>query len=258
MTATLAGSAPRAAALDRPTARRLAETEFDRYLDVLRGLTPEQWAAPTECPGWDVRAVVGHSLGEAEMSASVRENVRQLKLIKKRGGPFIDAMTSLQVEEHAQLSTSELVARFEKIAPKAVRSRARTPGFVRRLSPRDLSFPLNGRTERWRLGFLIDVIMTRDPWMHRVDICRATGAPLELTADHDGVLVDDVVREWAGRHGQPCRLHLTGPAGNEWAFGSNGPLLELDAVEFCRVVSGRAADKPIDDPSDMLATEVPF
>lgn len=40
--------------------------------------------------------------------------------------------------------------------------------------------------------------------MHRIDISRATGRPLTLTADHDGVLVADVVHEWAGRHGTPC------------------------------------------------------
>jgi hypothetical protein len=75
---------------------------------------------------------------------------------------------------------------------------------------------MNGVEEAWTLGFLIDVIMTRDPWMHRVDIARAVGAPMVLTADHDGVLVDDVVREWAARHGRPFTLRLTGPAGGRW------------------------------------------
>jgi hypothetical protein len=92
------------------------------------------------------------------------------------------------------------------------------------------------------------VIMTRDPWMHRVDISHATGAPLVLTADHDGVLVDDVVQEWAARHGRPFTLRLTGPAGGTW--GEGGPELEFDAVEFCRALSGRGT-APLD-------TEVPF
>lgn len=107
---------------------------------------------------------------------------------------------------------------------------------------------INGRDETWTLGFLGDVIMTRDPWMHRIDISRAVGAPLVLTADHDGVLVDDVVREWAQRHGRPFTLHLTGPAGGTW--GEGGPVLEFDAVEFCRALSVRGT-APLD-------TEVPF
>ena len=60
----------------------------------------------------------------------------------------------------------------------------------------------------------------------RLDIARAVGREAELTADHDGVLVADVVAEWAQRHGSPYRLHLTGPAGGSWAAGDDGPELE--------------------------------
>ena len=31
--------------------------------------------------------------------------------------------------------------------------------------------------ERWTFGFLFDIILTRDPFMHRLDISRATGVP---------------------------------------------------------------------------------
>jgi hypothetical protein len=105
------------------------------------------------------------------------------------------------------------------------------------------------------LGYLVDVILTRDPWMHRMDLAAVTGRDPELTADHDGVLVDDVVREWASRHGQPCTLTLTGPAGGSWTFGtspSEGPELEYDAVEFCRLIGGRG------EPDGLLKTIVPF
>jgi hypothetical protein len=81
---------------------------------------------------------------------------------------------------------------------------------------------------------------------------RATGAQHVLTADHDGVIVDDIVSEWAARHGQPYRLRLAGPAGGEWSRGSGGPQIEMDAADFCRALSGRA-------PADgLLATQVPF
>ena len=43
-----------------------------------------------------------------------------------------------------------------------------------------------------------------------------------LTADHDGVIVADVVAEWARRHGQPYQLKLTGPAGGSWTSGTGG------------------------------------
>lgn len=102
------------------------------------------------------------------------------------------------------------------------------------------------------LGYLMDRIFTRDAWLHRLDICRATGRSPELTTDHDGRLVADIVQEWAKTHGQPYRLTLSGPAGGSWSSGSGGKQIELDAVEFARVLSGRAAG------SGLLATQVPF
>jgi hypothetical protein len=106
--------------------------------------------------------------------------------------------------------------------------------------------------EVWTLGYLIDIILTRDPWMHRIDIARATGAAHVHTPDHDGRIVADVVTEWAARHGQPFELHLSGPAGGHRTVGRGGPHVEMDAVEFCRAVSGRG-------PAEgLLRTRVPF
>src|SRR4029079_19508281 len=83
------------------------------------------------------------------------------------------------------------------------------------------------------------VIYTRVAWMHRVDLARATEHQLELTSDHDGRLVADVVRDWADRHGRPFRLELEGPAGGNYERGVGGQEHSLDAIEFCRILSGR-------------------
>jgi uncharacterized protein (TIGR03083 family) len=245
-----APSRPRAAALPRDVTMRLAATEYRRFGEMLRGLRPADWAKPTECPGWDVRAMAAHALGMVEMAASIRENNRQNKLARRRGGVFIDELTALQVEERAGMTPAQITARFAARAPKAARGRRRAPAFIRRRVMPDV--PFDGHEEAWRIGFLVDIILTRDPWMHRADISRATGADLVLTAGHDGVIVADVVAEWAARHGQPYTLHLTGPAGGSWTSGDGGPLLEADAIEFCRVLSGRG------QASGLLATQVPF
>ncbi|GAB3826320.1 hypothetical protein GCM10027610_007720 [Dactylosporangium cerinum] len=34
---------------------------------------------------------------------------------------------------------------------------------------------VGGQLERWTFAYLMDVILTRDPFMHRLDICAATG-----------------------------------------------------------------------------------
>ena len=252
MTSTTAEtSAPRRSTLDRPVAMRLAATEYQRYAEVLRGLSDADWDAKTDCAAWTVRDMAGHNLGMAEMSASVFEQRRQMKAASAAGGLFIDALTDLQVRKHQGLRASEVADKYSAVGPRAAKARRRTPGFIRK---RALPVPqkINGVDETWTIGYLIDSVLTRDVWMHRVDTTRATGTDMVLTPDHDGVLVDNVVNEWAGRHGQPFELTLTGPAGGTWTHGSGGPAYELDAVEFCRILSGRA-------PGDgLLTTEVPF
>ncbi|MGZ4596476.1 MAG: maleylpyruvate isomerase family mycothiol-dependent enzyme [Actinomycetes bacterium] len=250
-TAPMKDTTARTSALDRDLAMRLAAGEYDRIAQVLRRLSPDDWSRSTDCPGWDVRALATHVLGMAEMAASVRESIRQLRAATRRGGVLIDALTALQVDERRSLSPAEVVERLSAVAPRAVRGRRRTPGFVRR-RPMPQRQQVGGELEAWTFGYLVDTILTRDTWMHRVDLAHATGQPMELTHGHDGVLVADIASEWAQRHGQPYTLRLAGPAGGEWSRPGDGPVVEMDAVEFCRALSGRAA------ADGLLAHAVPF
>ena len=247
-TSTQTKAGPWRPALDRPVAMSLAATEYQRFAAQLEQLTEADWSRATECPAWDVKAMVGHVTGMAEMCASLLEQARQMRVASRSDGPQVDALTALQVAKHASATPAEVTRRFAEMAPKAARGRRRMPAPVRRFA----TFEENvaGRPERWTVGFLTDVILTRDVWMHRVDIARATGRELDLTADHDGVLIADVAAEWARRHGQSCSLNLSGPAGGRWSWGTGGPVVEMDAVEFCRGLSGRG--RPA------LDTEVPF
>ena len=72
-----------------------------------------------------------------------------------------------------------------------------------------------------------------------MDIAEAVGRELPMTAAVNGRLVQDVVADWVRRHGQPVDLVLTGPAGGRYRFGSHGTVIDLDAVVFCRTLSGR-------------------
>jgi uncharacterized protein (TIGR03083 family) len=236
--------------LSRDEAMDLAAAEYDRFLDLLRSLRPEEWRRPTECDAWDVRAMATHLLAEAESHYSLREMAHQMRVYRKaKSGSMIDAMNALQVRDRAGLTPNEIVAGFERAVPRSVRARRRMPGLVRRVRMKlDPPFEM----ERWPLSYLMDVIYTRDTWMHRGDISRATGRDIALAAAHDGPIVADVVAEWARRHGQPFTLELTGPAGGTYVAGEGGEHIQLDAVEFCRIVSGRAPS------TGLMTTAVPF
>jgi uncharacterized protein (TIGR03083 family) len=236
-------------AITRDEASDLAATEYARTISALRALSPDDWTRRTECPDWDVREMASHTLAFAEAHASLREFARQVWTARKAGGDFLDAWTAGHVRARAAASPAEILRRLEIAAPASVRARRRMPGFIR---SRHMTAQMPSGPERWTVAFLMDVVFTRDTWMHRGDIARATGRELVLTPDHDGRIVADAVADWARRHGQPFRLQLDGPAGGAFAQGDNGVELQLDAVEFCRVLSGRG------DGNGLLAQEVPF
>jgi uncharacterized protein (TIGR03083 family) len=250
---TRVSARPRLSTLDRSTLMRLAAIEYDRFANMLATLSEQDWTRATDCPGWDVRTMASHVLGMAEMAASIPQGIGQAWAAKKRGGVFIDALTAVQVEARTNMSAQQLIDRMQLVGPRAARARRRIPGVVRnRRLP--IPQPVGTHDEDWTIGYLTDTILTRDTWMHRIDISRATNRPLELSADHDGVLTSDVAHEWAARHGAPCELHLTGTAGGSWTFGggSSGEPIVLDAIDFNRTVSGRELG------TNLLQTAVPF
>jgi uncharacterized protein (TIGR03083 family) len=238
---------------DRERALHEAEVAYQRFVDAVASLTPGQWEMPTECTGWDIRTMAGHVLGAMRAAASLMEFASQQIEVKRRSRRSeendTDLMTEIQVERTASLSPSDLVAELGSLVGPAARGRRGTPGPMRRL----VSFPVEvpGMKERWNLGYLVDIILTRDAWMHRIDVARALGSEPLLTADHDGWIVAGVAQEWLDRHGQPVDLVLEGPAGGR--FGD--PTAEavcLDAVEFCRITSKRAPGE------GLLQVAVPF
>ena len=181
---------------------------------------------------------------------------RAAKARRQPGQAGVDALTALQVAERQHLGAEELRAELHRVGPRAAKARGRIPGIVRR---RRLPDPevVNGLPETWSIGYASDVIFTRDSWMHRMDLARATGRDPVLTAEHDGVIVADIVAEWARRHGQPYRLELTGPAGGSWSCGTGGEEIVMDAADFCRVLSGRPGSDG-GQPWGLLTTQVPF
>lgn len=243
------------APIERPEATELGRIAYHRFVELVAGLEPEEWRRATDCTGWTVRDLTGHLAGAMMSAASVRRLLSEQRAVRRRvketGELEVDAMTAVQIEVVADLSEQELVARMRGLVGSAARGRARVPNIICRAVR--IPVEMGSIRERWSLGYLLGPILTRDAWLHRIDVARATDRTPELDTEHDGRIVADVAREWAHRHGQPVQLALTGPAGGRFTAGRGGPELEMDAVEFCRVLSGRA-----EPTHELMATEVPF
>lgn len=226
-----------------------AAEEYRRLGALLGELSDDEWRLPTDCSEWSVQQMVAHLVGAAEAGASIRETVHQARLGRRLrpGADGVDGMNAVQVQERADADPARLRADLTSAGARAVRRRSGLPAALRALR-----VPFGPPLGTKPLGYLMDRIYTRDAWMHRIDIARATDRALELTADHDGRIVADIVAEWADAHGQPFRLTLTGPAGGSWSSGTTGEEFTLDAVEFCRILSGRATG------GGLLAHAIPF
>ena len=173
-------------------AMALAETEYERFTAVLAQLPPDAWSKQTVCTDWNVRQLVAHVLGFAESNASFRVFASGMRRGKKRAAEkgydhFIHGMNEVQVAEREHLTPADLVGRWSATWPKALEGRKRFPAFLRPI-PLGFGPPIGNEPMG---SYLMDVVFTRDTWMHRIDICRAAGTR-------------------AGADGRPRRAHHRG------------------------------------------------
>ena len=107
--------------LDTRTSMTLARTEHGRTIDALRALGPDDWARPTSCPEWDVRQLACHMVGMAEFPSSPIEIARQQRKASavhaRRGGPAVDGLTQVQVDERADWTPEQVVVGAVRAAP---------------------------------------------------------------------------------------------------------------------------------------------
>lgn len=235
--------------IDWEEARGIAVGAYDRLLELLDTLEPGDWSRQTDCDAWDVADMVRHLVGAAKGHAKLRELGRQLLWGRRHadeyGGNDLDAMNDLQVRDHAELGPDELVAELRAVAPRAVAKRMKTPRPVRGVAlsiSDDGSTGYEGCPSTVTLGDLNRIVLTRDVFLHRIDIARAVGRPTPVDPAIDARIVEDIVLDWAERHASPFDLTLTGPAGGRYVAGPGDARWSatLDAFEFCRVLSGRA------------------
>lgn len=236
--------------LTHAEAGQLAAAELDRVLALVASLEGDDWTQPTDCTAWTVREMVAHLAGACAAYTSWGEFMRQFLLNSYMMKALIpvDGINRRQVEDRADRTPAELVAELREVGPKAVRNRQRIPGLMRSLPIVPFGPPVGNKP----VGYLTDNIYTRDWWMHRADICRATGRTMTLTPEHDGRIVELVLRDLAlerqiaGDH-TTIDLVLTGPVNLEVRFGDGTEptaTITMDFVEFNRLASDRltAAD----------------
>lgn len=252
ITSVLAGEhlPPRASAvaiLSREEVIPLAREELRRFLALIETLTPADWNKPTDCSLWTVKDIVAHQASHVLALTHFREFLDQFNPLKFRdytqqGLNTLDAANQRQVDKRAKWTSAQIIAEIRDNSEASFIGRQRFPSLLRWVR---VGVP--GYEGRISIGELIDSIFTRDMWMHRVDICRATGREMLQTLDHDSRITALVARDLdrhlsAKLNGRSLIYNLTGRAGSKWTVGDNGPAaaeISLDVLDFHRLASGR-------------------
>jgi uncharacterized protein (TIGR03083 family) len=238
--------AARIPSLTHIEAAEMAAVELERFLACVEALAPADWDQPTVCTLWNVRQVVAHVTGAAASYAHWSEFRRQhsrkvQRSYRQAGFSLLDTINQIQVDDRAIATPAELLAELREVGPRAIATRKRLPAIVRAVR---LPLPLLGVVP---IGYATDLIYTRDMWMHRLDICRATGHEMVQTPRHDGRITALVVRDLE-RHltpkltSQAVVYELTGLAGGGFRLGENAsPIarITMDVLDFHLQASGR-------------------
>jgi len=245
MTAVLAGEIGRAG---RERCRVHRDAEIEAWHGLLASLEGTEWQRRTVCDAWDVADIAGHLIGQAEDVIKPWSFPRRFRKGKRvyPGVPRFDAHMMVQADEHRGTPPAELRALFDRTWGKATRSISRNPELIRRVTMKVDDIP---GFDRLALGYVWDILLARDLWMHRDDVCQAVGRSFDA-----GPYAEEIVAQvlydvddgpfWGER--PAVVLELTGQGGGTYRLGRGEPVgrAAVDAVSYMRTISGRD-DEPV-------------
>ena len=185
--------------------RAQARAEREDLLDLLQGLTPEQWSSPSLCEGWTVRDVVAHVLSYEELGP------RELAARFARGRFLVDRTNAVGLADDAGRTPAELIELLRG-----------------HLTPTGLTAGMGG------------AIALTDGLIHQQDIRRPLGLPRTIPADRlvpalRTALFAPVLR--GVLRVRDVRLVATDI---DWSFG-RGPEVDGTAEALLMAVAGRKA-----------------
>ncbi len=222
---------------------------------VLTDLRPEQWDAPTRCPGWSVADVVLHLAQADEVAvASARGNIDagaraagwDLDALHS-GRHSMDALADLAVQSQRGAAPDALLARWSDVADAVVET-------LGAMDPKE-QVP-------WVVGTLpartLATTRLAECWIHTGDIAPAVGVE-QLFSErmwHIARLAWRTIPYAFSQAGQeltgPVAVVLTTPEGRTWTFADPDPVTTVtgDAMTFCQVAARRIPG----DESGLTAT----
>jgi uncharacterized protein (TIGR03083 family) len=219
----------------------LLDTCWTSIRDVCTGLTPQQWATPTECPGWDVRDNISHLIAIENKLLGLPDDPPLTDYpahVKNAVGRFNEN----SIELRRPRPGAEVLAEFTAVTDKRLEQ-------LRAMSVEALDLvgwsPIGDIPYRQFM-----TVRLFDSWSHEQDIRRALDRPGHLT----GPVVDAVLAWHARSLGFIVGKKAGAPEGAVVVFDVTGPTAAKYAVA---VRDGRASviDEPATAPTATLTLD---
>jgi uncharacterized protein (TIGR03083 family) len=190
------------------------------FIDLLRGLDADEWARPTICPGWTVKDVAAHVLGDHIGRLSIHRD--GFHLLHPQDGEafpaFLDRINDEWVSAARRISPPMLIELLSTIGNQIVE-------FWQTVDLDALGGPVRWAGLEPHHPYWLDVAREyTEYWTHQQQICDATGRS-GLTAPHYvGPVIDTflralphTLRDVTAAQGSTLQLTVTGPGGGDWS-----------------------------------------
>jgi uncharacterized protein (TIGR03083 family) len=215
----------------------LLDEQWSNLDELCAPLSDEEWATPTECPGWDVHDQLAHVIGTESALSGLPTPPSPDPTPTHVVNP-IGAMNEAWVESLRPLTNPQLLARFREItATRLEQLRNAPPERFDEIGPT----PVGQAPYREFMN-----VRAMDCWVHEQDIRRAIGRPGHQTS----ALADHAISRFITAMPFVVGKKAGAPDGSCVEFVLTGPVTRSFAVE---VVDGRARLAP-DLPASGTAT----
>jgi uncharacterized protein (TIGR03083 family) len=193
---------------------------LDALLDLLSGLSDEEWAAPTVCPGWSVKDLAGHLLGDDVGMLSRRRDGHRHSHAAIAGWDDLVAFINRQ--------NGEWVETARRLSPRLLCDMLRLTGkqvsaFFQSLDPYALGGPVDWAGPDPAPVWLDLAREYTERWHHQQQIRDAVGRPGLTEPRYLAPALDAFVRALPHtyRHTDASEqtlvaLTITGAAGGTW------------------------------------------
>ena len=177
--------------LDGDDARDVLADAWERWARRCTALTPEDWATPTRCSGWDVAALLAHVCPDPAMFARLRGAIVDgpaavtdaAEMLRRFNKP--DGIAHTTADTLAEQATSDAAA----LTPDAAAARFRECARILRATPMSgdtvIAYPSVGSTT---LAVIAEAALM-EATVHLLDLADAVGgtepSSVALTATRD-------------------------------------------------------------------------